>query len=107
MAWTPIGKRDAMKFEPGHAVRIGSHWIAVFALKGNDGNEELLAIDNACPHASAPLCDGAVLDGKVVCSLHLWEFDLRTGACDMGPQWNVKTYPVRVRAGEVEVEFAD
>jgi nitrite reductase (NADH) small subunit len=105
MAWTAIGSKDAMKFDPGHAVRVKDRWIAVFSQRGADGKEELLAIDNACPHASAPLCDGAVLRGKVVCSLHLWEFDLRTGACDVGPQWNVRTYPVRVQGGEVEVDL--
>ena len=107
MAFVPIGKQESMRFEPGHAVRVRDRWIAVFREVGADGREELLAIDNACPHASAPLCDGAVLAGKVVCSLHLWEFDLRTGACDVGPQWNVRTYPVRVRDGEVEVDLDD
>ena len=43
------------------------------------------SIDNACPHASAPLCDGTVMDGKVICHLHLWEFDVKTGVCDVGP----------------------
>jgi nitrite reductase (NADH) small subunit len=107
MAWTNVGRRDAMRFQPGHPVRVGSHWIAVFCQPGADGKDELLAIDNACPHASAPLCDGAVLQGKVACYLHLWEFDLRTGACDVGPQWNVRTYAVRDRDGEVEIDLPD
>ncbi len=105
MTWTPIGNKSAMRFEPGHAVRVQDRWIAVFRQQGADGAEHLLAIDNACPHASAPLCDGAVLEGKVVCSLHLWQFDLRTGACDVGTQWNVRTYPVRVRGDEVEIDL--
>lgn len=98
VVWHPIGRPEDLRFEPGAAVRVGNHRIAVFPLDGG-----YVAIDNACPHASAPLCDGAVLGGKVVCSLHLWEFDLRTGSCDVGPQWNVRTYPVRCRGDQLEV----
>ena len=54
MAFVPIGKQESMRFEPGHAVRVRDRWIAVFKEVGADGREELLAIDNACPHASAP-----------------------------------------------------
>ncbi|MGE3173590.1 MAG: Rieske (2Fe-2S) protein [Planctomycetota bacterium] len=101
--WVAIGRPDELQFTPGAAVRIGDHWIAVFPLQG-EPDRQWVAIDNACPHAGAPLCDGAVLDGKVVCSLHLWEFDLRTGACDIGADWNVRTWPVRLRDGVLEVE---
>ncbi len=100
MTWYPIGRPDDLAFEPGAAVRVADRWLAIFRLDG-----DYLAIDNACPHASAPLCDGTVLDGKVVCALHLWEFDLRTGACDVGAQWNVRTYPVRRCGDGLEVEL--
>ena len=59
------------------------------------------------PHASAPLCDGAVLDGKVVCHLHLWEFDLETGRCDVGDEWSVQVYENRVVDGRLEVCIAE
>ena len=98
--WIDVGAIADLKFTPGAAVQVENHWIAIFRLGG-----EWRAIDNACPHASAPLCDGTVLDGKVVCYLHCWEFDLRTGACDVGPQWNVKTYPVREQEGRLLVEW--
>ena len=98
--WVDVGAVADLKFNPGAAVAIDRHWIAVFKV-----GTEWCAIDNACPHASAPLCDGTVLDGKVVCFLHCWEFDLRTGVCDVGPQWNVKTWPVREVAGRLEIEW--
>jgi nitrite reductase (NADH) small subunit/3-phenylpropionate/trans-cinnamate dioxygenase ferredoxin subunit len=98
--WVDVGAVADLKFNPGAAVQVESHWIAIFKVGG-----EWRAIDNACPHASAPLCDGTVLDGKVVCYLHCWEFDLRTGVCDVGPQWNVRTWPVREVAGRLEIEW--
>ena len=100
--WVDVGALAELKFAPGAPVRVDGHWLALFRL-----GDDLVAIDNACPHASAPLCDGAVLDGKVVCYLHLWEFDLRTGACSVGPQWNVRSYPVRVADGRVHVEMPE
>lgn len=106
MNWTPIGPPDQLKFAPGVPVRVGARWIAVFRRGTGDG-VEYFAIDNACPHASAPLCDGTQMDDKVVCSLHLWEFDLRTGACDVAGDWAVKTYPVREHLGQLEVGTED
>ena len=80
--WVDVGPLADMKFDPGFPVHVEGRWLAVFP---TDAGHRV--IDNACPHASAPLCDGTVIDGKVVCHLHLWEFDLTTGACDVGPEW--------------------
>jgi nitrite reductase/ring-hydroxylating ferredoxin subunit len=96
--WFDVGAPGDLKFTPGAAVKVADRWVALFAKDGG-----YRAIDNLCPHAGAPLCDGSVLDGKVVCFLHCWEFDLDTGACDVGPQWAVATYPVRERGGRLEV----
>ena len=98
--WVDVGAVADLKFRPGAAVEVDGHWIAVFPL--DDG---YAAIDNACPHASAPLCDGTVLDGKVICFLHLWEFDLQTGACDAGEEWRVRRYATRVVDGRLEIEW--
>ena len=42
---------------------------------------EVFAIGNACPHQGGSLCDGMVEGDIVICPLHGWEFDLRSGAC--------------------------
>ena len=97
--WLDAGAVADLKFQPGAPVKFDDHWIAVFELDGG-----YHAIDNACPHASAPLCDGTVMDGKVICHLHLWEFDIRTGKSDVGEQWDVRTYPTRVVDGRLEIE---
>lgn len=96
--WVDAGDLEEIEFRPGAAIRIEDKWIAVFPLDGG-----YVALDNACPHAGAPLCDGTVMNGKVICFLHAWEFDLRTGASDVGPEWNVRTYPVRVVDGRLHL----
>lgn len=97
--WIDVGAIAELKFAPGAAVKVGDTWVGIFRLDGG-----YVAIDNLCPHAGAPLCDGAVLDGKVVCFLHCWEFDLRTGACDVGEAWNVRTWAIREQDGRLHVQ---
>jgi nitrite reductase/ring-hydroxylating ferredoxin subunit len=67
-----------------------------------DGNElavynvggEFYATDNSCPHRGAPL---SALCGHIIeCSLHGWQFDVRSGEC--------LTVPDRIRTYEVTVE---
>ncbi|MCB9878688.1 MAG: Rieske (2Fe-2S) protein [Planctomycetes bacterium] len=100
--WVDLGRVADLRFQPGAPVKVEGRWIAVFPLDGG-----YTAIDNACPHASAPLCDGTVLDGHVVCALHLWQFDLRTGACDVGEVWNVRHYEVRQVDDRLELALED
>jgi len=101
LRWIDVGRPEELRFGPGAPVKIGDRWLAIFRV--DDG---YAAIDNNCPHAGAPLCDGTVQAGKVVCFLHLWEFDLRTGQCEIGPDWNVASYPVRLHDGRLLVGMA-
>lgn len=62
------------------------------------------ALDNACPHAGGPLCEGSVADGVVTCPWHGSQFTIETGAVVHGPaQKAVKTYPVEIRGDDVYV----
>jgi nitrite reductase (NADH) small subunit len=40
----------------------------------------------------------------LACPWHGWEFDIRTGKLITGEAHSVRTYPVRVRGGRIEVE---
>jgi nitrite reductase (NADH) small subunit len=107
LRWFDAGPVADLRFRPGAAVRVGDRIIAIFRLAGPGGEPQYFAIDNACPHAGAPLCDGTVFGGVVVCFLHCWEFDIRTGACDVGPEWNVASHPVRLVGGRLEIGVED
>src|SRR5205814_2308870 len=43
-------------------------------------------------------------DGKAVCPLHLWDFDLRTGMSPFNPADHIPVYRARVVDGVVEVD---
>ena len=68
---------------------------------------KLFAIANSCPHAGASLAHG-LLDGATVrCRIHHWRFCLRTGAYldENKPEFNARTFPVRVDGGSVQVKI--
>ena len=73
--------------------------IALYAVDG-----EYYATADLCTHGAAKLSDGWVEDGCVECPLHQGTFDIRTGApCKAPVTEAVRTFPVRVVAGRVEV----
>ena len=68
--------------------------------------EEVLAIGNDCPHQGGSLCDGWAEGEIVVCPLHGWEFDMRSGACMTVPGENVPRYVATVEDGAIYLEEA-
>lgn len=55
----------------------------------------LYAIDDTCPHRGAALSEGTVdASGAVMCPLHAWPFDLKTGAYRDNANLTVRTYKV-------------
>jgi nitrite reductase (NADH) small subunit len=93
---------DVSSLPPGHgrSVHIKGREFALYNVDG-----QFYAIDDRCPHRGAPLGAGTCEHGRVFCSLHGWEFDLKTGACLSNAEKPVKTYPTRVENGQVQIEF--
>ena len=97
--WIPVAALEDLPLREGRCARIGSSEIAVFRLP-----DRVLAVDNRCPHEAGPLCDGITSGAVVACPLHGWRVSLETGAVARpSSDASVKTYPVRVQAGVVEV----
>ena len=68
-------------------------------------DDEVFAVSNICTHEYACLSDGHVEEDRLVCPLHLAEFDIRTGAVVEDPaEDNLSTYPVTIENGKVFVE---
>jgi NADPH-dependent 2,4-dienoyl-CoA reductase/sulfur reductase-like enzyme/nitrite reductase/ring-hydroxylating ferredoxin subunit len=42
--------------------------------------DSVRAFEGVCPHAKAPLEQGALCDGRIICPWHMGSFDARTGA---------------------------
>jgi phenylpropionate dioxygenase-like ring-hydroxylating dioxygenase large terminal subunit len=67
-----------------------------------------LAVDNRCPHQGGPLPEGIVSGTTVVCPLHAWKIDLKSGtvANSAGSAACIATVRTRVSDGIVELQVA-
>jgi len=95
-------KLEQIPLGEGRCVAMGELQIGVFNHK--DG---LFAIDNICPHRGAPLHDGMIIDGKVTCPWHQWQFQLDDGVCTNIPKVRIASYPVEVRDGTIWIDPED
>lgn len=101
--WHDVGDIDAFSEEEPASITINGDSIAIFR-QGTD----VYALNDLCTHGAARLSEGFVEDGCVECPLHQGTFDLKTGAACRAPAAEaVKTYPVRVREGRVELALEE
>ena len=87
---------------PGRAAAfdVEGNRIAVFNAGG-----AFYAIEDTCPHAGGPLCEGKVEGETVVCPWHDAAFDLKTGDVLAPPAFDgVKSFRVVVAGGDVQIE---
>src|SRR6218665_2383845 len=66
------------------------------------------AVNDKCPHNGASLGNGyCTAEGSVVCPLHRYHFDLKTGRAKSGLGDFVETYPIEVRDDGVFIGFKE
>jgi ferredoxin-nitrite reductase len=83
----------------GKLVRLKGDEMAVFKSNG-----KLYGVQNICPHEGGQLCNGWIDGGEVVCPLHGYKFDLKTGACSTNPTLRVKVFHLVAEGEQVIVE---
>lgn len=78
-ALRPTVAQALARCAPGQVApaRRGNHQVAVVVL--HDGRS--YEVPDRCPHDGAPISDGFVDRGRLVCARHGWEFDLDSGTC--------------------------
>ena len=92
----------ASEVGPGEAAvaEVNGTEIAIVNLDG-----EFHALNNLCPHQDGSLGEGYVQEGALVCPLHYWEFDVRTGEYLDDPVICLKRYETKVEGGDVLVKI--
>ncbi|MFD2146463.1 Rieske (2Fe-2S) protein [Mucilaginibacter antarcticus] len=70
-------------------------------LVGADG--KINALSSTCPHAGGELSGGWCKDGKLICPIHRYAYDINTGRGNPGQNDYVDVYPVEIRDGEINV----
>ena len=92
---------DVDQLKPGHVttVTVKGHDVCIANVEG-----EFFALDNKCPHRGGQLGDGHLQGADVICPLHGWDFDVRTGISRYDHLDRVTTFPVRRVNGYVEID---
>ncbi len=85
----------------GKCLGVRVHGTPIVLVREGD---KIHALHDLCTHGAARLSDGFVENGCIECPLHQGLFDLATGAPRSAPITEaVKTYPVRIVAGRIEI----
>lgn len=87
----------------GKATAILNGWHVLIA-KTEDGYH---AINDRCTHAASHLSGGRIRRGAIMCPLHGARFELASGKCLGGTYRDVRTFPLRIENGQIEVAIPD
>ncbi|MCH7859444.1 MAG: Rieske (2Fe-2S) protein [Candidatus Marinimicrobia bacterium] len=85
-------------------------YLALFHLSrqgASRGGSGIYALDNRCLHRGGAIGAGVVTDGTVACPWHGWIFSIADGRCVDNAAACLKTYPVRIYNGEIQVDLGD
>jgi glutamate synthase domain-containing protein 2 len=83
----------------GKTVFVNERDIALYKYEG-----DFYALDNTCVHRGGQLGDGHMDGANVICPLHGWDYDVKTGVSRWDPKEKVAVYPVRVENGSVMID---
>jgi nitrite reductase/ring-hydroxylating ferredoxin subunit len=82
-------------------VSVGGKSICLVGYQG-----EVFALNTRCPHAGEDLSRGwCSAEGKLVCPVHRFSYDLSTGRGSPGQNDYVDAYAVKILDGEIYVGF--
>lgn len=97
--YTRICRFDELKEGTGKRFIVDETEVAVFKI-----NNEICALSNICPHQhTALIYDGFIEEEFVVCPMHGWKFNLKTGKQPAGER-GLDSFPVIVQDNEVYVK---
>ena len=97
--WRTVGRADEIPALGARVVDVAGTPVAVF----RTGDDEIYALHDSCPHQNGPLSEGMVHGRRVTCPLHGRSVELESGAVVAPDTGCVRSYPVRVRDGAVQL----
>jgi nitrite reductase (NADH) small subunit len=105
VTWIDVCAVDDLVLDRGVCALVGSQQVAVFRVSP-DG--EVYALSNYDPFSGAYVLSRGIVGSKgdtpkVASPVYKQNFDLRTGVCLDDPSVTVRTFPVRVVDGRVQI----
>lgn len=97
---TLVCKLDELPLDSNQAFTIDGQSIVLCRT-----SEGVFAVENRCSHQLAPLVGGKCKGFYLFCPKHGARFDLRTGVPNQLAKTPIRTYPVEIVDGEVQIEL--
>ncbi|MDB5982976.1 MAG: bedA [Pseudomonas sp.] len=89
-----------LREDRGTQIEIGEQKILLLRM-----GDQVRAYQAECPHAGAPLADGAVCNGRLICPWHKASFAIKNGQlCEPPALDSLTRYPAEVVSGQVQVD---
>ena len=98
MKYVKVMSEEDLPIGKSAIISAGEDEIALFNYKG-----KYYAVTNKCPHRGAPLGEGRIEEGIVICPNHEWRFKLESGANMQNPELFIPTYPVKVKKENIYI----
>lgn len=97
--WTPMLPATVLKTGKPQRVEVAGIGLVLFR-----NGEDVVAVGERCPHLGAPMSDGRIDRGRIVCPWHGSQFEPVSGRVVNGPATApLPCYPTRLRDGMIEV----
>ncbi|MEO0563779.1 MAG: glutamate synthase-related protein, partial [Chloroflexota bacterium] len=83
----------------GTTVFVNERDLALYRYEG-----DFYALENTCLHRQGKLGDGWLDGPNVICPLHSWDYDVKTGVSRWNAKETIATFPVKVEGDSVMVD---
>ena len=95
-----VARRDELPPGTLKAVTYGGEPVVLVNADG-----QIHALADCCIHRGAPLADGHVRNGALVCGWHAWQYDLASGRVrePRGLALAIPVYPVRLDGDAIAI----
>jgi nitrite reductase/ring-hydroxylating ferredoxin subunit len=98
MNWYPIPDIQLTGKPFIKKVKAGSKTVCLVSV-----DDKVYALGARCPHAGGDLTQGWCEEGKLICPVHRYSFNLETGRGSEGQNDYIESYPVEVKDGVIYV----
>ncbi|SFT73816.1 Rieske [2Fe-2S] domain-containing protein [Algoriphagus locisalis] len=84
-----------------HKIHLDEHTVALVR-----SGESFYAFQSDCPHRGASLFQGTLTEtNEIVCLLHEYRFDLKTGKLKVGSCGDLETYPTELTENGLKISI--
>ncbi|MGI4020838.1 MAG: Rieske (2Fe-2S) protein [Janthinobacterium lividum] len=99
LEWVKVAENIPVKEAFIRKVKAGNCDLCLIGFEG-----KIYAVSAKCPHAGGELAGGWCEKGQVICPLHRYQYDLKTGKGAAGQGDYIDTFPVEIREEGVYVQ---